>query len=190
MTVAPERLYELLRKKAETIQLASPVLFESAQQGYLNSGRGAIFFLFASEHDVQHDSDDTKYSYVHLAALVDVTTDPVWDMVQTYDPRQSFVLLLGAKITPGETEMAQLQFYTVVVNPACVRQLQAHVMHNIVAKLTTSVQAHNSDLHHCGSTSCCKEGKLRCSRCQDVWYCSADCQLEDWRYHKQKCVKK
>jgi len=30
---------------------------------------------------------------------------------------------------------------------------------------------------------------LRCSRCQDVLYCSKDCQRQDWRIHKTVCGK-
>lgn len=28
----------------------------------------------------------------------------------------------------------------------------------------------------------------RCSRCKDTFYCSRDCQKEDWSSHKVKCV--
>ncbi|TFK72327.1 hypothetical protein BDN72DRAFT_763512 [Pluteus cervinus] len=27
----------------------------------------------------------------------------------------------------------------------------------------------------------------RCSRCKTSWYCSADCQLSDWSFHKTQC---
>lgn len=186
-SIVLDRFYEPLRKKAETIKLSSAVLFEYAQQGYLQNGRGAIFFLYQSEHDLVHDSDHNQYNYVHLAALVDVTSEPVWKMVQEYEPRQSFVLLLGVRITAGhDVEVPQLKFYTVVVSPACVRQLQTQMVHNMMSRLVTPVM----EAHYCFSTSCCKEGKLRCARCEHVWYCSAECQLEDWKYHKTKCFKK
>lgn len=112
-------------------------------------------------------------------------------MVQEYNFRESFVLLLGVKITPGDdAELAQLRFYTIIVNPNCVKQLQHQMVNSIVSKLATSIEAHNTDVHFCDSTSCAKNGKLRCARCQQAWYCSAECQLEDWRYHKLRCVKK
>jgi ankyrin repeat protein len=43
-----------------------------------------------------------------------------------------------------------------------------------------------------GCTVCKKTGSLmRCSRCQDVWYCGKDCQTKDWtQQHKTNCVKK
>jgi len=29
----------------------------------------------------------------------------------------------------------------------------------------------------------------KCSRCKEVWYCSAECQKKDWTTHKNHCVK-
>ena len=34
---------------------------------------------------------------------------------------------------------------------------------------------------------CGNEGIFICGRCQYVKYCSRDCQLEDWHYHKTLC---
>ncbi|KAF7437461.1 hypothetical protein PC9H_004301 [Pleurotus ostreatus] len=31
------------------------------------------------------------------------------------------------------------------------------------------------------------EGTLRCSKCQVIRYCSKQCQVEDWKYHKSIC---
>jgi ankyrin repeat protein len=30
----------------------------------------------------------------------------------------------------------------------------------------------------------------KCSRCKEVWYCTAACQKKDWAQHKAKCVQK
>lgn len=38
---------------------------------------------------------------------------------------------------------------------------------------------------------CCKtENLLRCSGCQSVYYCSKECQREDWRNHRVECLPK
>ena len=29
----------------------------------------------------------------------------------------------------------------------------------------------------------------RCSRCQKVFYCSRDCQIQDWTQHRPACTK-
>ena len=34
---------------------------------------------------------------------------------------------------------------------------------------------------------CSAKGKMRCSRCTRVWYCSKDCQKSDWRNHTLIC---
>ena len=34
---------------------------------------------------------------------------------------------------------------------------------------------------------CNLEGLLRCSRCKEVYYCSSQCQRNDWRHHKLVC---
>ena len=35
---------------------------------------------------------------------------------------------------------------------------------------------------------CCGEpATQRCSKCKSVWYCSRECQLKDWKAHKEMC---
>jgi len=34
---------------------------------------------------------------------------------------------------------------------------------------------------------CAKEAPTRCSRCRTAWYCSRQCQAQDWRRHKPAC---
>mmetsp|Transcript_20515 Transcript_20515/g.43364 ORF Transcript_20515/g.43364 Transcript_20515/m.43364 type:complete len:143 (+) Transcript_20515:93-521(+) len=34
---------------------------------------------------------------------------------------------------------------------------------------------------------CQKEASKRCSRCNQAWYCSAECQKNDWKKHKSVC---
>ena len=40
-----------------------------------------------------------------------------------------------------------------------------------------------------GFLACEKSGELRCARCKDIWYCSAECQKQDWKRHKAACAK-
>lgn len=37
--------------------------------------------------------------------------------------------------------------------------------------------------------SCGKESKMRCGRCQTVYYCDQNCQKKDWASHKLNCNK-
>jgi len=36
-------------------------------------------------------------------------------------------------------------------------------------------------------STCNLQGLLRCSRCKEVYYCSSQCQRNDWRHHKLVC---
>ena len=37
---------------------------------------------------------------------------------------------------------------------------------------------------------CGKKGKVFCDKCENVVYCSRDCQFKDWNKHKSNCVSK
>ena len=41
----------------------------------------------------------------------------------------------------------------------------------------------------CRAPSCEKAGRNRCSRCEDAWYCSRECQKADWKEHKKNCAR-
>lgn len=34
---------------------------------------------------------------------------------------------------------------------------------------------------------CCKPSTKQCSKCRRVWYCSRECQVTDWKTHKESC---
>mmetsp|Transcript_4478 Transcript_4478/g.8260 ORF Transcript_4478/g.8260 Transcript_4478/m.8260 type:complete len:145 (+) Transcript_4478:138-572(+) len=35
--------------------------------------------------------------------------------------------------------------------------------------------------------ACGKDASKKCSRCSTVWYCSPECQRQDWKSHKPVC---
>jgi len=39
---------------------------------------------------------------------------------------------------------------------------------------------------HCGTTSTAVSGL--CTGCRRAWYCGKECQLADWRAHRQTCL--
>jgi hypothetical protein len=32
-----------------------------------------------------------------------------------------------------------------------------------------------------------KDGIFKCSKCKKTYYCSRECQIKDWKQHKQSC---
>lgn len=43
------------------------------------------------------------------------------------------------------------------------------------------------EIYKCPVTDCQKQGSLYCSRCQNVFYCSVECQKKEWPSHKKEC---
>ena len=39
---------------------------------------------------------------------------------------------------------------------------------------------------HC--ENCKKDATKRCSKCKSVWYCSRECQVQNWKDHKATCI--
>ena len=45
----------------------------------------------------------------------------------------------------------------------------------------------------CGNKDCTNVEQFdkkfpRCGRCRNMWYCSKECQVKDWKFHKKNCV--
>jgi hypothetical protein len=47
--------------------------------------------------------------------------------------------------------------------------------------------AEELDKSNCSSKGCTVKGKLICSRCHMVRYCSQSCQAKEWKSHKKNC---
>lgn len=49
--------------------------------------------------------------------------------------------------------------------------------------MSTVTTTTNSKTSNCAL--CSKEATKRCSRCKSTWYCSTECQKQDWKNHKK-----
>jgi len=43
-------------------------------------------------------------------------------------------------------------------------------------------------VHYCSVPTCTKKSTSRCSKCKQAWYCSTECQKQDWPKHKTECA--
>lgn len=44
------------------------------------------------------------------------------------------------------------------------------------------------DTNRCNT--CNKRGKMKkCTQCKSTYYCSKECQIQDWKKHKKRCKK-
>lgn len=58
---------------------------------------------------------------------------------------------------------------------------------SIVSKESTDAEAEAAkECAYCGKQNCTD----RCGKCQKVYYCSVECQKNDWQKHKQVCAKR
>lgn len=46
------------------------------------------------------------------------------------------------------------------------------------------------EIRICESDLCTNDGKLKCSRCKNAYYCSGECQKKSWGKHKNDCATK
>jgi len=56
------------------------------------------------------------------------------------------------------------------------------------------IQVHNGDEYKVSSVKFCfncgsRENLKKCSKCQNTYYCSKECQVSDWKEHKKTCCK-
>lgn len=55
-----------------------------------------------------------------------------------------------------------------------------------ITSVTSDAQQYEGSMIECNA--CGKGGRLKiCSGCKFAWYCSPECQRDNWAYHKTKC---
>jgi hypothetical protein len=124
-----------------------------------------------------------------LAALWSAATEPN-DAPHTGPPHKPLQLFIAYRLGHAFEE---IQAVMATCRIAC--QLETEV------EARASAAAHG--MHYMGRnapklepTACAGCGRQqtelvlkRCARCEAVWYCSRECQLNDWKSHKRSCKK-
>ena len=63
-----------------------------------------------------------------------------------------------------------------------------HFMVGVQVLIDSGAGTETTPLRLCEGCAPLKFGVLRCGRCRDAYYCSAECQRADWRWHREACV--
>ena len=69
---------------------------------------------------------------------------------------------------------------------ACWLPLPTFVLRRRFCRLTT-MSFQKTNVHLCAAVGCGAPSLLRCSRCEDAWYCTVECQRRSWSSHKGPC---
>jgi hypothetical protein len=87
-----------------------------------------------------------------------------------------------------ESEKHMLPFY-MPFQSMLKNMIQMVLQMNVIPSPPSSSSSSSSLDHICGH--CAREGsKFKCSNCKKVFYCSRECQVNDWKMsnHKSKCM--
>ena len=82
-----------------------------------------------------------------------------------------------------------IQYNARVTNKEIINKLRTSVETHGTRDLAVRVrEAHPRDIEEC--EKCVKSAPKKCSSCKKVYYCSQECQKQDWKFHKISCQKK
>ena len=87
-------------------------------------------------------------------------------------------------------EMLNCQFFVAAqTNPHIVPFFFNEQGKNLAALSRTELWKLLKKYNPCGNSLCTAAAYYQCTKCQDVFYCSQDCQLLHWPDHKPTCKK-
>ncbi len=110
------------------------------------------------------------------------------DTVNSYDPNTTFVVILHVAVGGHRGKMSDGSVPCI----SAIMQIHKddHLQFNDSEHILVGSNTNAKWAPVCGNEGCDAEKGLRyCKQCQDIRYCSLDCQKEDWHSHKKVCSK-
>ncbi|XP_065361632.1 zinc finger MYND domain-containing protein 10 homolog [Calliphora vicina] len=86
-----------------------------------------------------------------------------------------------------EQILTTAQHLNAAYNTDLLAELEAKVEEAEKSFEQKSSNINDEKVHKCGK--CLREAEKKCSNCKMVYYCSRQCQLDDWTKHKHNCIK-
>jgi hypothetical protein len=101
-----EAMREKLNERAIVFLMNSKELTERAALEYDAKGLGAFLVRFANAEELCTDPHSVRIQYVEASALTRLNYAYALELVRTYDPRNSFVLMIGVNTGYEDTTYA------------------------------------------------------------------------------------
>lgn len=167
-------------EKVMALSSTNERLLEVARAAYAEKGRGAMVTVFKSFTHLIATPSRTVTIFVPECDLATFAYARSRLFVQSYNPQTHFVHLISVNVD-GENTVQKA--YIVTPDP---ERTATPADHTLDVMRTTDRFA---DMKTCCNVTCTADGIKRCGRCRDAYYCSPECQKNDWLAHRRVCRK-
>jgi hypothetical protein len=192
-----EEITKLMSEKSTQFLLNSRQMFARAFAEYKRLGLGAFYIQYPSlDHLRANGTVDVMYS--DLCRLMMLNYPHACNLVRTYNPLNSFVLVVGVQIKhPSNvfsscvvTSDAELRVNENVRRSLHLLNQQDGVTNarEVLDALGVTQMPSMVSFRQCAQCNRSGRGLLLCDGCKQVVYCNAGCQRSHWAVgHHAKC---
>lgn len=128
LTLTHEDMREKLNERAVVFLMNSKELCERARQEYDSKGLGAFIVRFVNIEELCANQHTLRIQYIDAVALTRLNYPYALELVQTYDPVTSFVLMIGVNTSFEDTTYASC-----IVDSVTEDQIRERVMQEVAA---------------------------------------------------------
>eukprot|EP01116_Phalansterium_solitarium_P020764 TRINITY_DN621_c1_g1_i2.p1 TRINITY_DN621_c1_g1~~TRINITY_DN621_c1_g1_i2.p1 ORF type:complete len:205 (+),score=3.84 TRINITY_DN621_c1_g1_i2:687-1301(+) len=185
--VRHKKLLEFMHSKFfDMVEATAGNVLEIARQRFAKCGRGCLAFMGSTVEETLTSLDrGVALQYIPVSDSLSAEEffsdyPAVFEQIMSYDPTTQFVAMIAFAF--DQTDCVYNS--TIITAQASFSKdlaslVQEEETREKVLPLTAIVAC----------KTCGKGGKLkRCGRCRLVQYCSAECQKQNWKSHKEFCL--